>query len=86
MPLHIDTDNDLANADGGYENITVTHLPAQPTVDFLRYLNSEVTPGDVSADCILHYLLFVRVLIPNNVSLVIDAVVVSVDAVVKATE
>ncbi len=59
--LSLDTDNDLASEEGGYENITVTHLPAQPTVDFLKYLNYEVKPGDVSADCILHYLLFLLV-------------------------
>ena len=47
-----DTDNELASGDGGYDNIMVSYRPAQPTVDFLRFLASQVKPGDVSADCI----------------------------------
>ena len=49
---YTDTENELATHQGGYDNISVTHLPANPTLDFLKFLN-EIKPGDVSADCIL---------------------------------
>ena len=47
-----DTDNELA-VDDGYENITVAYHPAQPTLDFLKFINNDIKPGDTSADCIL---------------------------------
>ena len=49
---HTDTDNELA-VDGGYENISVAYQPAQPTLDFLKFINNNIEPGDTSADCIL---------------------------------
>ena len=49
---HTDTHNELA-MDGGYENITVAYQPAQPTLDFLKFINNNIEPGDTSADCIL---------------------------------
>lgn len=47
-----DTDNELASDGEGYDNITVAYRPAQPNVDFLRFLTSQVNPGGVSADFI----------------------------------
>ena len=47
------TDNELAAAQGGYQNISVTWNLAQPSMGFLKYLRDEVKPGEAYADCIL---------------------------------
>lgn len=51
--LYPDTDNELATSQGGYDNISVPWRPAQPSLEFLQYLHNQIQPGDVSADCIL---------------------------------
>ena len=48
----VDTDNELASHEGGYDNISVPYLPSNPNLDLLKFI-SQVKPGDVSADCIL---------------------------------
>ena len=49
----IGTDNDLAVDSEGYQNITVAWQPAPPTLEFLRYLTNDISPGDTPGDCIL---------------------------------
>ena len=48
-----DTQNDLASLGDGYQNITVARQPAQPSLDFLKYLTDQIQPGDTPGDCIL---------------------------------
>ena len=47
----IETDNELASREGGYDNISVPYLPTNPSLDLLKFLN-QVQAGAVSADCI----------------------------------
>ena len=48
----IDTENDLAVDSEGYQHITVAWQPAQPSLEFLRYLTNQISAGDTPGDCI----------------------------------
>ena len=45
------TDNQLAPS-GGYDNISTVWTLSTPSLDLLKYLKTQVQPGNVSADCI----------------------------------
>ncbi|CAI8032325.1 X-ray repair cross-complementing protein 5 [Geodia barretti] len=47
-----DTDNELAVDGEGYQHITVAWQPAQPSLEFLRYLTNQITAGDTPGDFI----------------------------------
>lgn len=50
--LLLETKNDLAEAGGGYQNITVGWPPAPPSLEFLKYITNDIQPGDTPGDCI----------------------------------
>lgn len=46
-----DTDNPLADGDS-YENISVVRPMGVADFDLLEYVQNEIQPSDISADCI----------------------------------
>ena len=46
------TENDLAESEGGYENITVARPMGVCDLDFLHFIHNSIQPGDTPADCI----------------------------------
>lgn len=51
--MSLDTQNELADSDEGYQHISVAWQPAQPSLEFLQYLTNQITAGDTAGDCIL---------------------------------
>ncbi len=65
----VETDNELASSEGGYDNISVPYLPTNPSLDLLKFLN-QLQAGAVSADCIFILLLL---WVKNNIIAVCDS-------------
>ena len=47
-----DSDNPLADGDS-YENVTISRPLAVVDFDFLQQVQNDITPSNISADCIL---------------------------------